>query len=366
MTKIPLPSNTHSGTNSEQLQSKVISFLRFPLCVAVVLIHVSVNLKDCQAYPIHYYLVHCFCKGIITRVAVPLFFMFSGFLFFYKLDKFTISTYRNKLVKRVRTLLIPYIFWNLALILYCLSLRFLGFNSQFGIGFDFVDYLSFFWNSRVAPINGEGIASYPISIQFWYIRDLMVTVLLSPIIYWLTKKLHIYFVIALATLWITNYWPLITGINIAALFFFSLGAYFSIYKKNFVEFLKPHTLLLGFAYLLTIVPILIAQEPNFNPLRRLGILFGMGFIISLAARYISTGKWRMNKFLSESSFFIFAYHILAIRIIEAIVSFSFQKDIMCAALYIAKSGFIVVAGLGIYYLLKRFMPRFTSFITGGR
>lgn len=349
----------------EQLQSKVISFLRFPLCAAVVLIHVNINTKDCLAYPI-YDSVHYLCAQIIARVAVPLFFMFSGFLFFYKLDKFTTSTYRNKLVKRIGTLLIPYIFWNLVLILYYLLGRFLGLGSQFGIGFNFIDYLSLFWNFEVHPINGGGIASFPISIQFWYIRDLMVSVLLSPIIYWLTKKLHIYFVIALATLWITNYWPLITGLNITALFFFSLGAYFSIFKKNFAEFSKPHTLLLGFAYLITIVPILIAQELNFNPLRRISILLGMAFSISLSAKYISTGKWRINQFLSESSFFIFAYHWTALIIMDDIVSISPNTDIMCTALYIAKTGFIVVVGLVIYYLLKKVMPRFTALITGGR
>lgn len=254
----------------------------------------------------------------------------------------------------------------MAIIVYDLLVRFLGSGSQFGVGFDIIDYLSLFWNSTVFPINGEGIASYPVYTPFWYIRDLMVTVLLSPIIYWLTKKLHIYFVIALATLWITNYWPLITGINITALFFFSFGAYFSIFKKNFAELLKPHTLLLGLAYLLTTIPVLITQELNFNPLRRFEILLGIGFTISLAARYISTGKWRMNQFLSESSFFIFAYHLMALKIIGTIVNVSFSKDIMCTTLYIAESGFIVVAGLVIYYSFKKVMPRFTALITGGR
>lgn len=172
--------------------------------------------------------------------------------------------------------------------------------------------------------------------------------------------------IALSTLWITNYWPLITGLNITALFFFSLGAYFSIFKKNFAELLKPHTLLLGVVYLLTIIPVLIMQDTNFNPLRRAGILLGMAFTVSLTARYISIGKWRINQFLSESSFFIFAYHKTALLVIQDIVHLSSNSDIMCTVLYLSWSILIVIGGLVLYYLLKKWMPRFTAIITGGR
>lgn len=351
--------------SGEELQSKVISFLRFPLCAAVVLIHININTENCSTHPL-YDSVHYLFAQILARVAVPLFFMFSGFLFFYKSEKLHFSDYKGKLTKRIRTLLIPYLFWNFTIILYYLLGRMLGLGSEYGSGFGFIDWLKPFWNNYPVETNGEGIASYPICVPFWYIRDLMVTVLLSPIIYYLTKKCRFYFVIALAMLWITNYWPLITGLNITAIFFFSLGAYCSIFKKNFAELLKPHTLLLGVAYLLTIIPVLIAQDANFNLLRRVGILLGMAFIVSLAARYISNGYWGTDRFLSESSFFIFAFHMTALFVIEDIVNISSRTDIMCTALYLAMSIFIVIGGLVLYYLLKRWMPRFTALITGGR
>lgn len=167
--------------SGEQLQSRVISFLRFPLCVAVVFIHIYIW-KDGITYPI-YDSVRYFFAQIIARVAVPLFFMFSGFLFFFKSEELTFSNYKGKLTKRIRTLLIPYLFWNSTPILYYLLGRFLGLGSQYGIGFGFIDYIKPFWDNYSPHLNGEGIASYPICTPFWYIRDLMVTVLLSPIIY---------------------------------------------------------------------------------------------------------------------------------------------------------------------------------------
>lgn len=345
------------------LESKVISFLRFPLCVGVVLIHVNV-IPNAGSTPI-YDSIHLIFREVIARVAVPLFFMFSGYFFFYKSVDFCFLDYKMKLRKRIRTLLIPYLFWNLTLIMYYLLGRGLGLGSQYGVGFDFVDWLKPFWNDYSTP-NGSAIASFPISYQLWYLRDLMVTVLLSPIIYLLIKKFRIYFIVSLATLYITNYFPLITGLNITALFFFSLGGYCSLYEKNFAEILKPYTLLLGFGFLILSVPIIINQSVSWGILRRIGLLFGMAFTVSLSARYLASNNNNVNSFLSDSSFFIFAYHVVALVVISDVVDFSYNTDFLCTIMYFVYSGGLVVLGLILYYLLKRYFPKFTTLITGGR
>lgn len=330
------------------------------------MIHIVVNTKDCVVHPL-YESVHYLFAQILARVAVPLFFMFSGYLFFNRHDTFTALNYKKKLQKRIFTLLIPYLFWNFMPMFYLLLGRFLGLGSEYGIEFTLMDWIKPFWNNYIPErFDGEGIASYPMSAQFWYIRELIVTILLSPLIYWLIKKLRFFFIILLSVLWINNCWFHLTGLNITALFFFSMGAYCSIYKKYFAEYLKPHTILLGAIYLVIIIPIFIAKETDWNPLRRIGILFGMAFTISLTARLVDNDKWMFNRFLSESSFFIFAYHMLALLVIGDIISISFGSDIMCTILYIIKSIAIVFIGLLLYYLLKRYAPKFTAIITGGR
>lgn len=356
----------NQSLNSEQLHSEVISFLRFPLCVGIVLIHASVNTENCVVCPIYESVYYLFAQ-ILARVAVPLFFLFSGFLFFNRLDRFTLSVYTEKLRKRIRTLLIPYLFWNLMTVLYYLLSRFLGGETQFGAGFTVVDWLELFWDNPASrTIPGEGIASYPICIQFWYIRDLMVVVLLSPVIYWLVRKLRFCFVAILAVLWVVDCWWLVTGLNITALFFFSLGSYCSIYKKNFVELVRTHTLLLGVSYLVMIIPMFVVEEPNWNPSRRIALLLGMAFVISVVARFVAAGKWKVNKFLSDSSFFIFAYHTLALMVVAYVTGFSFGTDVLCTMQYIFESVVVVLAGLFVYWLLRRWLPQFTAVITGGR
>lgn len=358
-----MPSN--QPLSGEQLQSKVISFLRFPLIVGVVMIHVNLNIPNGEAIPIYRFTKEL-TSSIFAAIAVPTFFMFSGFLLFYKLNSFTIDIYREKIKKRIKSLLIPYLFWNSMFVLYYLAGRLLGLGSQYGVDFTFIDWLRPYWNANEAH---DATGDLPVSIQFWYIRDLMVMILLSPIIYWLTKKLRCGLALLLGVLWLTDCWQYhVTGLSITALTFFSLGAYFSIYKINFAEIVKSHTLLLGVFYTISVIIVLMLKCPDLVLLNRIGILLGMAFLISLAARFLANEKWHVNGFISESSFFIFAYHMLALVIIEEIfpLHLSFNTDIMYAVMYVAWTIVIVLVGLSIYYILKKWFPRFTAFITGGR
>ncbi|MDE6697091.1 MAG: acyltransferase family protein, partial [Muribaculaceae bacterium] len=108
------------------LQSKVIDFLRFPLIVGVLFIHnsgvkeiVQQNRNLSTATNVVNLIVDLF-SNTLAAVAVPIFFFISGFLFFYKSENFTFEIYKTKLVKRVKTLLIPYLFWNLLFVITCI------------------------------------------------------------------------------------------------------------------------------------------------------------------------------------------------------------------------------------------------------
>lgn len=337
------------------LQSQVISFLRFPLIVAVVFIHTQItaiggikaNLSapfqftgQFQIYETTVFLV----AQIFARLAVPLFFIFSGFLFFKKCDEFNTSTYFNKLKKRTHSLLIPYLFWNLL---------FIVLFSQFADSIK--DWLILFWR--------------PASLQLWFIRDLMVVVLFSPLIYWLTKKTKHYFPLTLCILWLMQWWFKIKGISIEAFFFFSLGGYFSITKKNFVELVKNKLSVLTMLYFILVLATLLLRNCEYVLyIRRLSIVAGVPFIVSLTANCIERKKWKVNSFLEESSFFIYAYHIIAMRTLEGIF-FSIlptTTEIKATILYFLFSFLLVLIGLGLYALLKRFLPKTTAFITGGR
>lgn len=86
--------------------------------VLVVCIHNNLNAEDAVYYGLVFsqpgwvlFIKQALSNGI-ARAAVPLFFMFSGYLFWNKQDAPAYS-YAALLKKKARTLLVPYILWTL-------------------------------------------------------------------------------------------------------------------------------------------------------------------------------------------------------------------------------------------------------------
>lgn len=360
-----------SQISSNLLQSKTISFLRFPLIVAVVLIHtqlLAVNeitkyTLESEEYPIYAAVAYLFAQ-LICRTAVPIYFIISGFLFFYKTEQFTLHTYKDKLKKRCRTLLIPYIIWNiLFIIIYNVSgLIFPGSTDHFiDFNLSLHDWIGFLWGNETNPM--------PINYPFWFIRDLIVAVILSPIVYLAIRYAGVLLPVVLGTAWLLNFKSDIPGIGINTSFFFSLGAYFSISKKNFVDFIKPHYLKLGVAYALILAIAFMTRETDYSIyIKNIGIIFGLAFIIAITGKKISSNKWHTNKFLTEASFFVFAYHAIALPIIRRAIEMviSLDNDAVLTATYFLWAIIAILLGIGLYYMLRQISPRITSILTGGR
>lgn len=115
----------------------------------------------------------------VFSVCVPCFFIISGILFFHNVEKFTLRIYASKLRKRVHTLLVPYIFWcAVCCLLLFLKHRYLDFPGL-GIFLDNggVDWENFFQGFFAIPAAG----GYPYAFAFWFIRNLMIFCILSPI-----------------------------------------------------------------------------------------------------------------------------------------------------------------------------------------
>ena len=105
---------------NKKLISKAISFLRLPLMLIVVISHVNIGYHTMPLYETIYDIL----SVQIVQSAVCLFFFISGYLFFYNIQNtFTIRDYKKKLIKRVHSLLIPYLFWN-AFVIVCFAIYF--------------------------------------------------------------------------------------------------------------------------------------------------------------------------------------------------------------------------------------------------
>ncbi len=345
---------------SEELQSKVFSFLRFPLIVCVVFIHISLTdvhgnlLCDLNENNfISKYASIAFSQSI-ARVAVPLFFLLSGYLFFYKC-KFSAQLYLKKLKSRSGSLVVPYLVWNI--LLYIVAVL---------IGRQVISSFSYFF--KIFWSLGEGCN--PIAYQFWFIRDLIVLVVLSPIVYMGVRTINFLFPVILGILWFFDVFVFPVGFSVTAWFFFSLGACLSIRNINVIESLRSVKSWIYVLYVIFIILDVFTKAENYNYYIHHGsILTGIICAVKLSASLIDSGKVRVSCFLSSASFFIFAVHEPWIKKISTCIVdrvFPGTSDIYMVTRYFM-NGFIIVAlSLLMYYALNRFIPKITGFITGGR
>lgn len=154
--------------------------------------------------------------GRLCMIAVPMFYAISGYLFFLKMPC-GIRSIGGKLKKRVRTLLVPYIIANVLTFCFYIALNFISILSS---------TVNSVVNFKVFSIIKQGLCptlellfvNPPIAFQMWFIRDLMLVMLFSPIIYLVLKvfcKINFHFIAILLflALYVTVDNHLITAIT---------------------------------------------------------------------------------------------------------------------------------------------------------
>lgn len=94
------------------------------------------------------------------------------------------------------------------------------------------------WDERTTWLGVETHNSGPVLLPFWYMRDLIMMVVLSPAFFCLIKRLRFFFILLLMAVYafdIRVAW--MSGTFTAAGLFFGCGAYFAIMKQDFTDVL---------------------------------------------------------------------------------------------------------------------------------
>lgn len=348
------------SNSDSNLAFRTIDALRFPLMVCVVLIH-TVIVSDNTSYKLFCHLVE-----FVTNSAVPAFFLFSGFLFFREGYLFSLKNYAGKLHRRVRTLLIPYFFWNgVVLVRFYFTQHFIGISND-GLpliaDFTAIEWLRAFWDLY---------GGNPICFQFWFIRDLMVIVLLSPILFLLlnTRYIKWVFLLSVFVFWILQI-PSPPGLSLTSVLYFSLGAMFSINGYNLTDLaqrlIKPMLVILTVFLVLDIIPV----DSLFSsiPFVQLSILPVILLALGIVSKQIERGSLKVNKELTDSNFFIYATHPILVAPLHHLIAKTLYPTlgITWIALYAGITALIIFVLYYSYRLLKTLLPQFTAVITGGR
>jgi hypothetical protein len=210
----------------------------------------------------------------------------------------------------------------------------------------------------------------PIVGPFWFIRDLMVVIVLTPLIYTYVKRLGVYGILLLSVLWVFGWWFSLLGMSMTAIFFFALGAWISISRRNLVleaEKVKYPVFVLYPVLVLTDL-LTKGSEANFF-IPNAGVLCGILFWLNLGASSVRTTVITITKYQTVKAASVLGFSQTKTNVLAAPMSQgSWTANTKNAAAERNLLGRItvVLTGLGAYYLLRKLTPSFTNLITGGR
>lgn len=300
----------------------------------------------------------------IARTAVPIFFVVSGYLFF---NNFTIKTYKQKITKRFYTLFIPYLFWSIiAVFIYFVLQSVPGvqhfFKNTLIINYTFPELIDITW-------------VHPRNFPLWFLRDLMLLVIISPIIYYLVNNFtKLFFLITIILWFVIQQTPAeLSYYKSEPILFFSLGAYISLINNDLIlKRVKRNifsTIFVLYVTLLLFKTVLITFFTANNILvlftHKITIIFGIVFFWLLLDRYLINNKylWLMSNY----TFLYYVFHEPGLKILQnafygIIGRSSFSSMISYIILPVFMLFFLTMLGI----LMKKMIPKTTQIITGNR
>ena len=344
-----------------------ITVLRFPLIVLVVFIHsvpqpiqtISFSFETANLYAL---LTESLSHGI-GRIAVPAFFLFSGYMFFLNVGPFLKKHYYAKIKSRLHTILLPYIFWISFYISIILIKNFVfTFNGRAEDDFYYLlqthSIIELFW---IQPI------LYPL----WYLRDLMIMIIMTPLFYYLIRKFNLYFILSIALLYYSNVETYVPGLSTTAIFFFGLGSYFGIGKKNPLPYLMSYRYPIYFAYLILLIfALALAGSYYYEYIMRLSILFGIMILFIFSQKILALN--RLKKIFTELAptvFFIYVVHtIYIINVFLGLLQrLNYTLNIEYNFIgYLLLPFLVVFSCVGVYFVINKWNPNVLGIMVGKR
>jgi len=327
---------------------KVVSFIGV---VFVVFIHSTLlNISEFEVFDS----TQVFLRSIWNSF-YPLFFSISGYLFFVGV-KGEKQEFLYKYKSRFRSLVIPFIIWNVLFLAIMLLLKYNSLTGGF-INSDFSDLFElnvFGWFYE--------LFIEPFGFHLWFIRDLIVMVLFAPLIWYFINKAKLFFIGLLVFLNIYfNDLPLL-----GSFLPFSIGAFIAI--NNFKLSLKPKSMVILFSVLSIVFGWLKVKGLTLDALEFyyawapfLMIWFGYDVLIEKGVCFNFIHKFR------SYSFFIYVFHEPYLNIFKKLIlkMGAGQEWSIWASYLISPIATILIAILIAMFLEKHFASIY-KYCNGGR
>lgn len=348
--------------------SNKITFFSFWLIVLVVLLHsLNIEITECNSLicSFQYLLSHK-----LTQIAVPLFFFISGYLYFLKANiknKIDFSFFRNNNYKRIQTIFLPYLLWSIAWFVVLYIIQLLPFLSN---------YFSQPLHSMSLNDKLLNLFVYPLNYPFWFLRELMLLFIFSPLLFLGIQYLKKIFIVLLfmVTLFVSVFFkPFdITLLQSIPVLYFSLGAFFSLNKLNLIYWHNKLTIFLLFLiwFVFNMLSVYFDKEPTFDScfLRIFNIIKDLigCYTVWIAYDYFNKTRQSKNYSIYQYSFFIFAFHgiptMLMVKLSQIFKNNEYYLFLSYGVI------FIIVIIISIFFakIIKKIVPKIYKLITGNR
>ena len=362
----------------DEESSKRITSLRFLLAILVVFIHNNYRSETLNeaiengAKAIIFNQssfgkwIQIFISSGIACCAVPLFFLFAAYLQANKNDKYSVL-----IQKRLRTLVLPYCIWLGIYLLYFtigkVIIAKLIPSALNNPEKTFLTWTPIDWFHQIIGFQNTDDGNPLAAMQFWFVRDLFIFTLLSPIFTRIIKKFTIGFFAIILFFSILAKFGFDAHLNFAV-FYYICGLYWGIFDIKLFALLDKVSWFetIGIS-LFTFLANFVFKVPFFNTLHTFVICCA---ILKLSYNIIHSNLFfSATKKLSGYSFFLYAIHMpVLLTIVEKvwIKIFPMKNTFFCLFEYFGATLLIITIGTIIGIALKKFFPTLFALLNGGR
>lgn len=272
----------------DQNISSRINLMRIVLISGIVFVHVPHNPATSPFLGANglFDWLRVFIGDSLFRIGVPCLSVISGYLLFQRGRQ--AFDYGKVLRSKAKTVLLPFLLWNGVLLAAVLAMQHVGIGDG---------YFPDLWSASPREFASHAVAAegFPINLPLYFLRDLVVCILLSPILAFLVRR---YAAITLSVLFLLAILPDVTmGIVLkkSILFSFTFGIFLAL--RQFDPKALDGYALVGSIAVLAAAMLLAIGQYHTGPDFPFWLELGRNTLAIVGA----IGFWLMSSFLIRSS-----------------------------------------------------------------